>query len=229
MSIKWVIVEKVGMRGREAAVRGLSFATKEEAEACRLSWHPGRAQRAYVSSRKVEADDTADRMTCQCCARPILANTGTIAHHGYERPDYGWQTASCMGAKALPFEVSRNRLGQMIEELSERRVRMITARDAVQAELASIDVSYTTGYGRDKQRRTFAFTRENFDSAEGQKALRAAMYYASTFTALRDQDVARRSSQIAQLAAYIIEQRDRYEGWKQTHKWDRATKSWASI
>lgn len=44
--------------------------------------------------------------TCQICGRPILANTGVIAHHGYKRPDYGWQTQSCMGARHLPYEKS---------------------------------------------------------------------------------------------------------------------------
>lgn len=46
---------------------------------------------------------------CQICARDIKANTGLIAHHGYQRPQYqGWQTASCDGAKQLPYEVSRD-------------------------------------------------------------------------------------------------------------------------
>jgi len=44
--------------------------------------------------------------TCQICGRPIKASKGIIAHHGYRRPDYGWQTASCMGARHLPYEKS---------------------------------------------------------------------------------------------------------------------------
>lgn len=44
--------------------------------------------------------------TCQICGRPIKANTGKIAHHGYRRPGDGWQTSSCYGARHLPYEVS---------------------------------------------------------------------------------------------------------------------------
>lgn len=53
--------------------------------------------------------------TCQICGRPIKANTGTIAHHGYKRPGGGWQTASCMGAKYLPYEQSCDRIQYVID------------------------------------------------------------------------------------------------------------------
>jgi hypothetical protein len=55
-------------------------------------------------------------VTCQICAREIEANTGVIAHHGYQRPQYGsgWQTASCMGARHLPYEVACNLLPDAI-------------------------------------------------------------------------------------------------------------------
>lgn len=46
------------------------------------------------------------KTTCQVCEREIKAKTGLIAHHGYKRPGHGYQTASCMGAKHLPYEVS---------------------------------------------------------------------------------------------------------------------------
>lgn len=52
---------------------------------------------------------------CQICAREIKANTGLIAHHGYQRPGTGWQTASCDGAKQLPYEVSRDFIPVVIE------------------------------------------------------------------------------------------------------------------
>lgn len=56
--------------------------------------------------------------TCQICGRPILANTGLIAHHGYQRPGDGYQTKSCMGAKYLPYEVSCNRIQVAIDDIS---------------------------------------------------------------------------------------------------------------
>ena len=59
----------------------------------------------------------AKNQTCQICGRLIKANTGIIAHHGYKRPDRGsgWQTASCAGARHLPYEVSCDMLTPTIE------------------------------------------------------------------------------------------------------------------
>ena len=52
--------------------------------------------------------------TCQVCGRAIKANTGLIAHHGYKRPYDGWQTASCEGARYVPYEVSCDRLREVV-------------------------------------------------------------------------------------------------------------------
>ncbi len=56
--------------------------------------------------------------TCQICGREIKANTGTIALHGYTRPRQGWQTASCYGAKHLPYEVSCDAIPSAIEKIT---------------------------------------------------------------------------------------------------------------
>jgi len=54
--------------------------------------------------------------TCQVCGREIKASTGLIAHHGYKRPYHaGWQTASCEGARYVPYEVSCDRLREVVE------------------------------------------------------------------------------------------------------------------
>lgn len=58
-----------------------------------------------------------DLATCQICGRSIKAGKGVIAHHGYSRPYEGWQTASCAGARYLPFEQSCDRLREVIEEV----------------------------------------------------------------------------------------------------------------
>jgi hypothetical protein len=55
--------------------------------------------------------------TCQICGRPIKSKNGIIAHHGYKRPGDGWQTASCNGARFLPYEVSCDRLPPTIETI----------------------------------------------------------------------------------------------------------------
>jgi len=56
--------------------------------------------------------------TCQICGRTIKANTGVIAHHGYERPQ-GWhaQTSSCFGARYKPYEESCDRIPAAIESV----------------------------------------------------------------------------------------------------------------
>ena len=46
--------------------------------------------------------------TCQICERTIKSKFGIIAHHGFQRPGDGWQTNSCMGARGLPYEKSRD-------------------------------------------------------------------------------------------------------------------------
>ena len=69
-----------------------------------------------------------DNPTCQICGRQIKSNTGVIAHHGYKRPGGGWQTASCNGARGLPYEVSCDLLPGTIKsienfiELQEERL-----------------------------------------------------------------------------------------------------------
>lgn len=59
------------------------------------------------------------KTTCQICEREIKANTGVIAHHGYQRPDRGsgWQTASCWGARKLPYEVSCDQIQPCIDHI----------------------------------------------------------------------------------------------------------------
>jgi len=78
-------------------------------------------------SKKLTAAATT---TCQICGRPILANTGVIAHHGYKRPG-GWQTASCFGARELPYEQSRDAIPTCIASIE----RFIARKEARIAEL----------------------------------------------------------------------------------------------
>jgi len=64
--------------------------------------------------QKVILDTSIEKMTCQVCGRKIKASSGIIAHHGYKRPyQSGWQTASCEGARYVPYEVSCERLREV--------------------------------------------------------------------------------------------------------------------
>jgi hypothetical protein len=75
-----------------------------------------------------------DRKTCQICGRAIKAKNGTIAHHGFKRPR-GWygQTASCPGAKHLPFEVDSKVLASWVERLLAREAALLEMLQDVQA------------------------------------------------------------------------------------------------
>lgn len=62
---------------------------------------------------------------CQICGRPIKANRGPIAHHGYTRPGWGWQSPSCLGAQYLPYEQSRDRIPTVIKMYTDQRKNMV--------------------------------------------------------------------------------------------------------
>jgi hypothetical protein len=44
-------------------------------------------------------------VTCQVCAGKWIGNSGRLPHHGYLRPGWGQQTASCPGALELAYSV----------------------------------------------------------------------------------------------------------------------------
>lgn len=78
---------------------------------------------------------TEQTWTCQICGRAIKAKSRRIAHHGYTRPRYqGYQTASCLGAKYAPYEVSRDRLPFAIDGLTQYRDRVQKTLDDLVAD-----------------------------------------------------------------------------------------------
>jgi hypothetical protein len=137
-----------------------------------------RERQAYRESRKAEiaeqkARKQAAAMTCQCCGRQIFAQRGKIAHHGYERPGYGWQTASCMGALYLPFEVARERLADLIVSLKgmiDDSTNHLIAISAEKVKLPfSIEVDCDEYYDRNGRKRSRkdevrAYSRSEFDA-----------------------------------------------------------------
>ena len=54
-----------------------------------------------------------DRHECQICGRQIKAKNGKIAHHGYQRPGWGYQTSSCAGARHVPYSKGHDALDQL--------------------------------------------------------------------------------------------------------------------
>lgn len=183
----------------------------------------------------------AATMTCQCCGKRYLANLGTMAHHGYQRPGGGWQTASCYGAKALPFEVDRKILGSMIIALKNFRDRLISTRQEMVDEKHSLSIQYTdyskprVWNSRAQQNKhptvTVSFIRETFD-AEMETHKAGLTRYGNnirTFDEIKANDLAQRDGHIAGVEMDIHESQKRFDGWKQTHKWDKASKVWALL
>lgn len=172
-------------------------------------------------------------MHCQCCNRKILANTGVIAHHGYERPGHGWQTSSCMGARHLPFEVDRTQLGLMIEFLRKRRKDMVAHLAATRAEKVGVPYTVTIGYDRrfgKSTTRDLIVTRANF--ARARATAREVDYYRhgmrwDTFDQLKAADVAYQASRVKDITSHIKQEQARYDGWKQTHR--REGDLWVAI
>lgn len=93
---------------------------------------------------------------CQICARDIKANTGLIAHHGYQRPGYGWQSASCDGAKQLPYEVSRDFIPVVIARYKlYEQMRNDAADEMLRSPAEQIVRSYKNLYSGETTTETF--------------------------------------------------------------------------
>jgi hypothetical protein len=191
-------------------------------------------QRRRVLSAEETAANAAERakrekagMHCQCCGRKYLANTGTIAHHGYMRPGGGWQTASCMGAKYEPFEVDRARLGELIDYLTSTRIRMRKSRAAVKAETVPIIRSYNKrnparGWDR-PDKIDVELTRATIDA---QKKAHPGLHLYGDFDGLKIAELSTCDRELKNIGDEILHQQDRYDGWKQTHGWNRDSKTW---
>lgn len=155
---------------------------------------------------------------CQICGRPILAETGVIAHHGYTRPGDGYQTSSCFGARELPFEVSRDALGRYIVGLEGGLAQMNAARKRVATEELGVRLSYRVYNGGWKGEDVyFSTTRKTFAAA---RAEYPKFFSLSTGTdgwtyddALRA-DLRDRDAKIVGQKTYIKEQKARFDAWK---------------
>lgn len=182
--------------------------------------HPPERKTAEQIAREVA------QMTCQCCGRRFLANLGAMAHHGYKRPGDGWQTASCDGAKELPFEVSRDVLGAMITRLKDWEADAAFDRGAIEAERLPVTVTYRddTAPSEHKARKSVNVTRETFDAVNAEHSLGLV-----DFDKLKAGDVHYRDRKIAGVRDEIAAQQARYDGWKQTHQWSAASEKWQAI
>ena len=230
MTTKFVIVEQSNFSRRFVAKRGLSFETQEAAEAYRQKqWNH---HRLHVETRKVPDIDASQTMHCQCCSRAIHAAAGVIAHHGYQRPGDGWQTQSCYGARRLPWEVDRTAVAELIEHLKGILERSIEQRDAVANEVAPVTHHYQVYDRKVKggyRGGTITMTRDTFEAIKAANVDSVFTHSSTTFDQFEARDLELRDTRIARLKQDIKELTARYEGWKQTHKWNVDRVLWEAI
>jgi hypothetical protein len=198
-----------------------------------MSW--GMRQRRRLTPEEKAANEEARRlrnaaaMHCQVCGRDILAKTGAIAHHGYERPyGEGWQTASCYGARQLPYEADRRVLGEYIEIMRTRLESMKTVRKRIAAEEVPVQVRFKNDW-RDNEDQCYAITRQSFNDvrAKHENAFRRIGW--DSFDTIRDRDLGTRDQRIEWLAHDLKNQQRRFDSWKLTHAFDESAKVWAEV
>jgi hypothetical protein len=174
--------------------------------------------RPKSKTRELAEARNAVAKTCQICGRPILAETGKIAHHGYQRPGHGWQTASCYGARQLPFEISRGALGTYIKLIQGQLEALEIKLGEVKGEHRAIQVNYNTGRynGRFPITGTFYATRDTYIASRDEH--RKLAYHwssiAEKFDDVKDAEVRSIERQIRETKRYILEQQARYDAWK---------------
>lgn len=173
------------------------------------------------------ADRDGTTMTCQVCGGKYLAKKGKIAHHGYKRPGTGWQTASCFGAMALPFEVSRDTLGEWIEILEKRLVR---AENELKFAKESPELTLTGKsdyYSKSAIKKEVKVTAENFKEKHSEltaqlnalkKQYDNPSLNARTFDDLRRMLVYMAESDLRGIKEYLEFSKKRYDNWKPQEK-----------
>lgn len=196
--------------------------------------------------------DDAKRRTCQICGRPIYAEVGVIAHHGYERPGMGWQTDSCPAARELPFEASRDVLVAHIGHQRARLVGMVEARNKVKRDGGPL----TRSFKREQPRQRWARTAYTYHSVTFTlETVAAAAYFAvpafsrwgstygddklhlyfefrepaTLYAACLAQDLAERDAAITNTRDYIKHQQARADAWVARERWNDTNKKWEAI
>lgn len=166
-----------------------------------------------------------EAMTCQVCGRLIKARTGAIAHHGYQRPGFGWQTSSCMGARALPFEASRDKLAEWIEVLRDLLRRNRERQVKIENETTELAFSFFALTVRREE--TIYLTRDTFEASRSEHKNSFNTHSLYSFEILKARSIARAKREETQLQSEIAHQTKRHNEWRQSHVW--ATNHWKEI
>jgi hypothetical protein len=181
-----------------------------------------RRRKQWLADNKeaVEAEKLKHARTCQICQRPIFAETGVIAHHGYTRPFEGYQTASCYGARYLPLEKSRSRLGEWISYVSHVRDQLIELAAEIRAGKTEVPISYIKEQRGPRgkivkvQKTFWAKNAEEYDWAYACLLAKTKTYYYMKPADLVSFDLARET--------YARKQEQDAFGWEQERKAQQA-------
>lgn len=149
-----------------------------------------------------------EKKTCQVCGRAIKASNGFIAHHGYKRPEWGWQTPSCEGAKYPPYEISCDRLREVIEQVASYLAKQETEQNEFLNHAPDILISYEKNRKTGKQEQREYQKPANFDPAN---------YYGSisnTYGCAYTERKYHYKSIIKAVAHDLAIMRERLENWK---------------
>ena len=193
---------------------------------------PDVAKAPPARTAKQLAADAAAR-TCQICGRPIFAEVGVIAHHGYQRPGDGWQTASCDGARELPFEAAKDALVAHVARQVQILADLVATRKKIAAEKLPVSIAYDVDrrvdgklvYYRGERLRDTIYvdvTRSNFAEVYAAHPIyfKAGYDSRSSFDAILKSALVGRDRRIEQQRAYIEWQKGRLAAWKLLEKWD---------
>jgi len=229
---------------RDAAIALYSEATVLAQRALALKVKVGKRPPSRTSKTAIAQDERdAKALTCQICARGILAETGQIAHHGYRRPGEGYQTASCGGALHLPFEVDRAELAKEIEFFKTRLIALKTSLGRLQREEVPLSIGYEVrealqwGLHRNIPHVLIGVTRANWEEKQvecpaafkgktGPYDRQTYSYKAYTFDVALAHALDRTEVAIGETKAHLDWQQGRYDGWVQTH--DRVGDAWVA-
>lgn len=221
----WSVPDCHAWKAKHAAMFARFPAAVEKGNACaalRASIKAAPTVEKKPSARQAAlAVERSRAKTCQICERAILAETGLIAHHGYERPGDGWQTASCFGARALPFEVSRDRLGEYVDALARERDRLREKLAAVSDETRPSVLHWRERSpvpGREQVSKNTEVTRATFDAklAEFPAAVAHYKWHRAplSFDVVKSENVASIGRKYEHFREEHTRQKRRYDGWK---------------
>ncbi len=188
----------------------------------------------------------AKARTCQICGRPIFAEVGVVAHHGYQRPGDGWQTDSCFGARHLPYEADKAVLVEWIGIVQRQLDAQREARADVAAERMAIAISYQTPRMANGRRvyhgssavyddHSFQVTRATVDEVKAAHpeyfSYSAGHFYGvaagGEFDAMLKRDLHAKDMGIKSTAEHLEWQQRRERAWVALERW--AGSAWANV